>query len=116
MTATPGKIVRMYSTGAPDVLKIEDMEIGPPMPGEVQVQHKAIGLNFIEVYWRSGVYPLPLPTCIGNEGAGVVLAVGEGVNDFKPGDPRCLRFRTDWFLQHSAQHARPSPCENPRCD
>ncbi|MBU0540797.1 MAG: quinone oxidoreductase [Gammaproteobacteria bacterium] len=76
----------MYSTGAPDVLKIEDMEIGPPMPGEVQVQHKAIGLNFIEVYWRSGVYPLPLPTCIGNEGAGVVLAVGEGVNDFKPGD------------------------------
>ena len=86
MTATPGKIVRMYSTGAPDVLKIEDMEIGPPMPGEVQVQHKAIGLNFIEVYWRSGVYPLPLPTCIGNEGAGVVLAVGEGVNDFKPGD------------------------------
>jgi len=86
MTATPGKIVRMHSTGAPDVLKIEDMEIGPPMPGEVQVQHKAIGLNFIEVYWRSGVYPLPLPTCIGNEGAGVVLAVGEGVNDFKPGD------------------------------
>lgn len=86
MTATPGKIVRMYSTGAPEVLKIEDMEIGPPMPGEVQVQHKAIGLNFIEVYWRSGVYPLPLPTCIGNEGAGVVLAVGEGVNDFKPGD------------------------------
>lgn len=86
MTATPGKIVRMHSTGAPEVLKIEDMEIGPPMPGEVQVQHKAIGLNFIEVYWRSGVYPLPLPTCIGNEGAGVVLAVGEGVNDFKPGD------------------------------
>lgn len=80
------KIVRIHSTGAPDVLKYEDLDIAPPKAGEVQVEHKAIGLNFIEVYWRTGVYPLPLPTSIGNEGAGVVRAVGEGVSDFKVGD------------------------------
>ncbi len=83
---TSGKIVRIHNTGAPEVLQIEDLQIDAPKAGEVQVEHRAIGLNFIEVYWRTGVYPLPLPTCLGSEGAGVVKAVGEGVTEFKPGD------------------------------
>ncbi len=86
MTTTSGKIVRIHATGAPEVLQIEDMQLEAPKPGEVQVQHHAIGLNYIEVYWRTGVYPLPLPTCLGSEGAGVVKAVGEGVTEFKVGD------------------------------
>ncbi|HEX4842900.1 MAG TPA: quinone oxidoreductase [Limnobacter sp.] len=83
---TSGKIVRFYNPGAPDVLKVEDLTLSPPKAGEVQVEHKAIGLNFIEVYWRTGVYPQALPCCPGTEGAGVVKAVGEGVTEFKPGD------------------------------
>ena len=86
MSSIPGKIVRFYNPGPPDVLKMEDMEVGPPKAGEVQVEHKAIGLNFIEVYWRTGVYPQPLPCCPGSEGAGIVRAVGEGVTDVKVGD------------------------------
>jgi NADPH2:quinone reductase len=65
---------------------MEDLEIGPPKADEVQIEHKAIGLNFIEVYWRTGVYPQPLPCCPGTEGAGIVRAVGEKVTEFKPGD------------------------------
>jgi NADPH:quinone reductase len=86
MSTTSGKIVRIHSTGAPDVLQMEDLHIDAPKAGEVQVEHRAIGLNFIEVYWRTGVYPLPLPACLGSEGAGVVKAVGEGVTEFKAGD------------------------------
>ncbi|WP_370261104.1 quinone oxidoreductase [Limnobacter sp.] len=83
---TSGKIVRFHNTGAPEVLTMENLELGPPKAGEVQVEHKAIGLNFIEVYWRTGVYPQPLPCCPGTEGAGVVRAVGEGVTEFQVGD------------------------------
>ncbi|WP_138518810.1 quinone oxidoreductase family protein [Limnobacter alexandrii] len=86
MSTTAAKIVRFYNPGAPDVLKMEDIEVGPPKAGEVQVEHKAIGLNYIEVYWRTGVYPQPLPCCPGTEGAGIVRAVGEGVTDLKVGD------------------------------
>lgn len=59
MSTTPAKIVRFHNPGAPDVLKMEDIEVGPPKAGEVQIEHKAIGLNYIEVYWRTGVYPQP---------------------------------------------------------
>lgn len=86
MSTSTGKIVRFYNPGAPDVLKMEDIEVNPPKAGEVQIEHKAIGLNFIEVYWRTGVYPQPLPCCPGTEGAGIVRAVGEGVTDLKVGD------------------------------
>lgn len=86
MSTTSGKIVRFHTTGAPEVLQMENLEIDSPKAGEVQVEHKAIGLNFIEVYWRTGVYPMPLPCCPGTEGAGIVRAVGEGVTEFKPGD------------------------------
>jgi NADPH:quinone reductase len=71
--------VRIHRTGGPDVLVLEDVELSAPGPGMVTVENRAIGLNFIDTYHRSGLYPLPLPTGIGLEGAGVVQAVGEGV-------------------------------------
>ncbi len=81
------KAIRFYETGGPEVLRLEEIELGAPAAGEVQVRHAAIGLNYIDVYVRSGLYPLPgLPSGIGLEGAGVVEAIGEGVGDFAVGD------------------------------
>jgi NADPH2:quinone reductase len=73
-------------TGGPDVLEAEPIDVPAPGPGEVLVRHEAVGLNFIETYHRSGLYPLPLPSGLGNEGAGVVEAVGEDVTGFREGD------------------------------
>ena len=78
--------IRFHHTGGPEVLCLEEIEVGAPGPGEVRVRHHAVGLNFIDTYHRSGLYPLPLPSGIGLEGAGVVEARGEGVEDFAPGD------------------------------
>ena len=78
--------IRFHRTGGPEVLCLEEVEIGAPAPGEARVRHYAIGLNFIDTYHRSGLYPLPLPSGIGLEGAGVVEAVGEGVRDLAVGD------------------------------
>jgi NADPH2:quinone reductase len=79
--------IRIHETGGPEVLTWEEVEVGDPGPGEVRLQHAAVGLNFIDVYHRSGLYPLAaLPAVIGMEGAGRVEAVGEGVTDLKPGD------------------------------
>ena len=78
--------IRFHRTGGPEVLCLEDVEIGAPAPGEARVRHHAVGLNFIDTYHRSGLYPLPLPSGIGLEGAGVVEAVGEGVRDLAVGD------------------------------
>ena len=80
------KVVKFYETGAPEVLRFEDLEIGEPGPGEVRLRHVAVGLNFADTYFRSGIYPVPLPSGIGNEAAGVVEAVGAGVTDFVVGD------------------------------
>jgi len=77
--------VRIHETGGPEVLRIEDAELEPPGPGMVTVSNRAIGLNFIDTYHRSGLYPLPLPIGLGMEGAGVVTAVGTGV-DLAAGD------------------------------
>ena len=77
-------VVREF--GGPEVMKLEDREVGAPGPGEIKVVHRAIGLNFADVYNRTGLYKLPLPFVIGGEGAGEVTAVGEGVTDFKVGD------------------------------
>lgn len=79
------KAVRIETTGGPEVMQLVDVDPGPPGPGMVTVSNRAIGLNFIDVYHRSGQYPIPLPSGLGMEGAGVVLAVGEGV-EFAPGD------------------------------
>ncbi|MCX2975763.1 quinone oxidoreductase family protein [Candidatus Marimicrobium litorale] len=77
--------VRINETGGPEVMELQDVAIGPPGPGMVTVANKAIGLNYIDTYHRSGLYPLPLPTGLGLEGAGEVQAVGEGV-DLVEGD------------------------------
>ena len=78
--------VRFHETGGPEVLRWEAVEVGEPAPGQARVRHEAIGLNFIDTYHRTGLYPLPLPSGIGLEGAGVVEAVGEGVSNVVPGD------------------------------
>lgn len=80
------KSVRVHETGGPEVMKIEDVEIGDPGPGQVKLRHRAIGLNFVDIYFRQGMYPQPLPFTPGNEGAGDIIAVGKGVKGFKPGD------------------------------
>ena len=81
------KAIRLYEQGGPEVLKYEDVDVPAPGAGEAQVRHEAIGLNYIDVYLRSGLYPLPqLPWTIGMEGAGVVEAIGEGVSEVAVGD------------------------------
>ncbi len=78
--------IRFHQTGGPEVLRWEEVSVGDPAPGEARVRHEAVGLNFIDTYHRGGLYPLPLPSGLGREGAGVVEAVGDGVTDVKPGD------------------------------
>jgi len=78
--------IRFDRTGGPEVLKWEAVEVGPPAAGEVRIRHRACGLNFIDIYHRDGLYPVPLPSGIGLEGAGEVEEVGSGVADFAVGD------------------------------
>ena len=73
-------------TGGPDVLELVDVTVGDPGPGEVRVRHEAVGLNFADTYFRTGLYPAPLPNGIGVEAAGVVEQTGPGVADFAPGE------------------------------
>jgi NADPH2:quinone reductase len=80
------RAVQMAATGGPEVLQLVDLPTPQPAPGTVRVKHAAIGLNFIDTYQRSGLYPMKLPAILGGEGAGVVDAVGEGVGEFKVGD------------------------------
>jgi len=78
--------IRFHQTGGPQVLQWESVELAAPVVGEAQVRHHAVGLNYIDTYHRSGHYPVPLPSGLGLEGAGEVVAVGEGVTDVAPGD------------------------------
>jgi NADPH2:quinone reductase len=80
------KAVRYHKQGGPEVMQYEDVEVGNPGPGQARIRHTAIGVNFVDTYQRSGLYPMQLPQVAGNEGAGVVEAVGQGVTDLKPGD------------------------------
>ncbi len=80
------KAVRIDQNGGPEQLKLVDVTVGEPGPGEIRIRHKAIGLNFIDVYQRSGLYALPMPLQLGMEGAGVVEVVGAGVTHLKAGD------------------------------
>jgi len=80
------KGIRFYETGGPEVLQWETLEVGEPCPGEVRIRHAAVGLNFADTYFRSGLYPAALPAGMGVEAAGVVEAVGPGVADFAEGD------------------------------
>jgi NADPH2:quinone reductase len=80
------KAIQISAFGGPEQMKLVDLEVGDPGPGEVRIRHVAAGLNFIDVYQRTGLYPNPLPLTLGMEGAGVVEAVGEGVGHLAPGD------------------------------
>ena len=81
------KAIRIHRTGGPDAMRWEDVEVGAPGPGEIRIRHEAVGLNYIDVYFRTGLYPAPsLPFSPGMEGAGVVEAIGEGVDSVAVGD------------------------------
>jgi NADPH2:quinone reductase len=80
------KAVRFHKQGGPEVLQIDEIPVGEPGPGQARIRHTAIGVNFVDTYQRSGLYPMQLPAVAGNEGAGVVEAVGPGVTEIKPGD------------------------------
>src|SRR5580692_10702361 len=83
------KAIRFSKPGGPEVLTLEDIDLPPPGPTQVRVRHTAIGVNFIDTYHRSGLYPVPLPSGLGLEAAGAVEAVGAAVTTFKIGDPVC---------------------------
>ena len=80
------RTVIIEAHGGPEVLELVDRPVGEPGPGELRIRHKACGLNFIDVYQRSGLYPMTMPAALGMEAAGVVEAVGAGVTHVKPGD------------------------------
>lgn len=80
------KAVRMHQTGGPEVLRLEDIDVGEPGPGQVRLRHVAVGLNYADTYFRNGTYPMPLPAGMGVEASGVVQAVGEGVTNVAVGD------------------------------
>jgi len=80
------KVVRMYETGGPEVLRYEDMEVGDPGPGQVRIRHVAVGLNYADTYFRNGTYPMPLPAGMGVEASGVVQAIGPDVTNVAVGD------------------------------
>ena len=80
------RAIRIHNTGGPEVMQIEEVELAAPGPGQVSVQHRAVGVNYLDVYFRTGLYPSPLPFTPGSEGSGEVMAVGPGVEGFKRGD------------------------------
>ncbi|MCG8442430.1 MAG: quinone oxidoreductase [Caulobacterales bacterium] len=82
---TSATVVRIHETGGPEVMRLEEAVLPPPGPGEAQVRHTAVGLNYIDTYHRSGLYPMALPTGLGLEAAGVVEEVGQGVTEVRPG-------------------------------
>jgi NADPH2:quinone reductase len=80
------KAIRFHQTGGPEVLELEHVEVGDPGPGQARVRHRYVAVNFIDVYFRTGRYPLALPNGLGSDAVGVVEAVGEGVTEVRPGD------------------------------
>ncbi|MBA3447341.1 MAG: alcohol dehydrogenase catalytic domain-containing protein, partial [Pseudaminobacter sp.] len=82
------KVIKIHANGGPEVLSYEENDPGKPGPGQALIRHEAIGLNFLDVYYRSGLYPAPagLPLIPGSEAAGVVVEIGEGVEGLKAGD------------------------------
>ena len=80
------RAIRFDRIGGPEVLRMEQVEVGDPGPGQARVRHSYVAVNFIDIYFRTGRYPSPLPNGLGSDAVGVIEAVGEGVNDLKPGD------------------------------
>lgn len=95
------KAIVIHETGGPEVMRLEDVPTPEPKAGGVRVKIEAIGLNFIDIYHRSGQYKLPLPTTIGQEAAGVVDAVGEGVTEFKAGDKVAYAFTLGSYAEYA---------------
>ncbi len=93
--------VRVHTPGGPDVLTYESVDRPVPKPGEALVRLEAIGVNYVDVYYRSGGYPMPTPFTPGNEGAGVVEAVGEGVTEVKPGDRVAWAMRIGSYAEYA---------------
>ncbi len=85
------RVIAVNRTGGPDVLTLEEWPVAAPGKGEVRIRQTAIGLNFIDTYQRAGFYPMPLPFVAGNEAAGVVLEIGEGVTEVRVGDRVCYQ-------------------------
>ena len=86
MSTQTAHVIRVAAFGGPENMTLDEVSVGEPGPGEIRIRHKACGINFIDVYHRSGTYPNALPLALGAEGAGVVEAVGAGVTHLKPGD------------------------------
>src|SRR6266852_9952172 len=80
------KAIQIHENGGPEKMQLEEVEVGSPGPGQVKIKHTAIGLNFIDIYTRSGLYPTQMPHAVGREAAGVIIAVGPKVKGFKKGD------------------------------
>jgi len=80
------KAIRLHATGGPEVLELETVDVGEPGPGQARVRHSYVAVNFIDIYFRTGRYPMPLPNGLGSDAVGIVEAVGEGVTDIRPGD------------------------------
>jgi NADPH2:quinone reductase len=78
--------IRMHKAGGPEVLQLEEISVGEPGPGQAKIRHAAVGLNFADTYFRTGLYPIPLPNGIGVEASGIVAAIGDGVTNVVPGD------------------------------
>ena len=96
------KAIRVQSYGGPEVLKLEDIPIPEPKPGEARVKIEASGVNFIDIYQRTGLYPLNTPFTLGMEGAGVVDAVGAGVTEVKPGDRVAYAMVSGSYAEYAA--------------
>jgi NADPH:quinone reductase len=83
------KAVRFHRQGGPEVLQVDDVQVGDPGPGQIRIRHTAIGVNFVDTYQRSGLYPMQMPAIAGNEAAGIVEALGSGVKGLKKGERVC---------------------------
>ena len=99
------RAIRISQTGGPEVLELVEIDKPQPQPGQILVRHEAVGINFIDTYLRSGLYPLKLPAVLGGEAAGVVEAVGEGVMRFKVGDRVASANTPGGYAEYSAVHA-----------
>ena len=100
------RAIRLHQTGGPEVLQLESVDVGDPGPGQARVRHTYIAVNFIDIYFRTGRYPLPLPNGLGSDAVGVVEAVGAGVTDIEVGDRVGLPARPAGRLCRGARDAR----------
>ncbi len=101
------RVAYIEQTGGPDVIQWADRDLPPPGEGEVRVRHTAVGLNFVDTYYRSGLYKVPLPSGLGAEAAGVVEALGAGVSGFAPGDRVATFVRASALMPPNAMSLPP---------